>query len=114
MKGTVHLLQEFMARIAPAVIALLTLATCAVSPSLARPGTPGGVGALKSLEIGINAYKEGAIEVAVESLSDALQQGHLSETKIAQALYYRGLAYRELCEAVAVRLMHYIPVAYGL
>ena len=48
------------------------------------------------LEIGINAYREGAIEVAVKSLSDALEQGHLSETKIAQALYYRGLAYREL------------------
>ena len=40
--------------------------------------------------------EEGAIEVAVETLSDALQQGHLSETKTAQALYYRGLAYREL------------------
>ena len=91
MKGIVHLLREFMA---PA--ALLALATCAGSPGLAQPGIPGGAGALKSLEIGINAYREGAIEVAVETLSDALQQGHLSETKPAQALYYRGLAYREL------------------
>jgi len=51
---------------------------------------------MKSLEAGINAYQEGAIEVAVETLSDALQQGNLSDTKTAQALYYRGLAYREL------------------
>ena len=80
----------------PAVVALLALATCAGSPGLARPGIPAGVSALKSLETGINAYKEGAIEVAVESLSDALQSGHLSATKTAQALYYRGLAYREL------------------
>ena len=33
---------------------------------------------------------------AASSLSDALLQGSLSETKTAQALYYRGLAYREL------------------
>ena len=51
---------------------------------------------MKSLEAGISAYQEGAIEVAVETLSDALLQGNLSETKTAQALYYRGLAYREL------------------
>lgn len=49
-----------------------------------------------SLEAGIEAYQEGAIEVAVETLSDALLQGNLSETRTAQALYYRGLAYREL------------------
>jgi tetratricopeptide (TPR) repeat protein len=96
MKGTVHQLRYFMARITPAAVALLALATCAGSPGLARPGIPGGASAAKSLETGINAYKEGAIEVAVESLSDALQQGNLSETKTAHALYYRGLAYREL------------------
>ena len=96
MKCIVHLLREFMARIAPAIVALLALATCAGSPGLAQPSIPGGTSALKSLETGINAYNEGAIEVAVESLSDALQPGNLSETKTAQALYYRGLAYREL------------------
>jgi tetratricopeptide (TPR) repeat protein len=93
MKAIVHLLREY---VAPAAIALLALTTCAGSPGLAQPGIPGGAGALKSLETGINAYKEGAIEVAVESLSDALQRGRLSEMKTAQALYYRGLAYREL------------------
>ena len=92
MKG----IPNFLARSRLPVVALLALATCAGSPGLARPGIPGGVSALKSLETGINAYKEGAIEVAVESLSDALQPGHLSATKTAQALYYRGLAYREL------------------
>jgi tetratricopeptide (TPR) repeat protein len=96
MKGIVHLLRNFIARIAPAVVALLALATCAGSPGLAQPATPGGASALRSLETGINAYKEGAIEVAVESLSDAIQPGNLSATKTAQALYYRGLAYREL------------------
>ena len=96
MKGIVHLLRNFIAPIAPAVVALLVLATCAGSPGLAQPGVPGGASALKSLETGINAYKEGAIEVAVESLSDAIQPESLSATKTAQALYYRGLAYREL------------------
>jgi len=51
---------------------------------------------LKSLETGISAYQDGALEVAVETLSDALLQGDLSATKTAAALYYRGLAYREL------------------
>jgi tetratricopeptide (TPR) repeat protein len=96
MKGAVHQLRDFMARIAPAAVALLALATCVCSPGLAQPGIRGAASAPKPLETGINAYKEGAIEVAVEALSDALQQGNLSETRTAQALYYRGLAYREL------------------
>ena len=89
-------LRNLIARSAPAVVGLLALAVCASSPGLAQPGVPAGAGALRSLEAGISAYQEGAIEVAVETLSDALLQGNLSETKTAQALYYRGLAYREL------------------
>ncbi len=90
------LLRNLIARSAPAAVGLLALALCASSPGLAQPHVPTGAGAQKSLEAGINAYQEGAIEVAVETLSDALLQGNLSETKTAQALYYRGLAYREL------------------
>lgn len=85
-----------MVRIAPVVATLLALAMWAGSPGLAQPGTRGGASAPTSLETGINAYNEGAIEAAAESLSDALDQGNLSPTKTAQALYYRGLAYREL------------------
>jgi tetratricopeptide (TPR) repeat protein len=48
-----------------------------------------------SLKAGIDAYKEGALEVSVEALSSALQ-GNLSKKQRAQALYFRGLAYREL------------------
>jgi hypothetical protein len=91
-----NLLRNLIARSAPAAVGLLALALCASSPGLAQPHVPTGAGAQKSLEAGINAYQEGAIEVAVETLSDALLQGNLSETKTAQALYYRGLAYREL------------------
>ena len=91
-----RLLRNLIARSAPAAVGLLAIAVCASSPGLAQPHVPTGAGALKSLEAGINAYQEGAIEVAVETLSDALLQGNLSQTKTAQALYYRGLAYREL------------------
>jgi tetratricopeptide (TPR) repeat protein len=96
MQRLKRLLRILIARSAPAALGLLALAMCASSPALAQPGIPAGAGALKSLEAGINAYQDGAIEVAVETLSDALLQGNLSETKTAQALYYRGLAYREL------------------
>ena len=89
-------LRNLIARSAPAVVGLLALAVCASSPGFAEPSIPAGAGALRSLETGISAYQEGAIEVAVETLSDALLQGNLSDTKTAQALYYRGLAYREL------------------
>jgi tetratricopeptide (TPR) repeat protein len=82
--------------IALSAVGLLALAVCASAPGLAQPSVRAGAGAMKSLEIGIDAYQEGAIEVAAEALSDALLQGNLSETKTALALYYRGLAYREL------------------
>jgi tetratricopeptide (TPR) repeat protein len=96
MGRIVHLLRASMVRIAPAVVTLLALATLAGSPGFAQPGTRSGASAPSSLETGINAYNEGAIEAAAESLSDALDQGNLSPTKTAQAYYYRGLAYREL------------------
>jgi hypothetical protein len=48
-----------------------------------------------SLKTGIDAYQEGALEVSVEALTDALAGG-LSRNERAQALYFRGLAYREL------------------
>jgi hypothetical protein len=47
------------------------------------------------LEAGIDAYQEGALRDSVETLSGALQ-GHLSDKQRAEALYFRGLAYREL------------------
>jgi tetratricopeptide (TPR) repeat protein len=96
MQRLKRLMRNFIARSGPAAVGLFALAVCASSPGLAQPGVPAGAGALKSLEAGISAYQDGAIEVAVETLSDALLQGKLSETKTAQALYYRGLAYREL------------------
>jgi hypothetical protein len=48
-----------------------------------------------SLKAGIDAFHEGALEVSVEALSNALE-GKLSTHERAQALYFRGLAYREL------------------
>jgi tetratricopeptide (TPR) repeat protein len=47
------------------------------------------------LEAGISAYEEGALEVSVETLNQALE-GNLSQRQTAEALYFRGLAYREL------------------
>jgi hypothetical protein len=56
-----------------------------------------GTGVL-AVEIGIDAYREGALEGSVKALSGALE-GKLSEQQTAEALYYRGLAYRELGKA---------------
>ena len=75
---------------------LLALALCTSSESFGEPGVLSGSGAVRSLEAGINSYQEGAIEAAVETLSDALFQGELSQQQFAEAFYYRGLAYREL------------------
>jgi tetratricopeptide (TPR) repeat protein len=49
----------------------------------------------KSLEAGIDAYQEGALEVSIGALTAALA-GNLSNKQRAEALYIRGLAYREL------------------
>ena len=90
MRCLKRLVRNLIAGSMPAAAGLLALAVCASSYALAEPrGT-------NSLAAGIDAYQDGAIEVAVETLSDALQQGNLSEAKTAQALYYRGMAYREL------------------
>jgi hypothetical protein len=48
-----------------------------------------------ALEAGIDAYREGALEVSVEVLSSALG-GSLTNQQRAEALYFRGLTYREL------------------
>jgi len=52
-------------------------------------------GARTSLAIGIKAYREGAAEASVEALSGALE-AELGPSQSAEALYYRGLAYRAL------------------
>lgn len=89
-------MRSSIARSPLAAVGLLVLAVCASSHGFAEPSVPVGAGALKSLETGIGAYQDGALEVAVETLSDALLEANLSDTKTAEAHYYRGLAYREL------------------
>ena len=80
------------------MIGLLAAVFTATVSSLCfgEPGIPLGAGAQKSLDVGINAYQDGALEVAIEALSDALLQDELSQQQTAEALYYRGLAYREV------------------
>lgn len=56
---------------------------------------PNDEAAQKSLEVGVDAYHEGALEASIEALSGALQ-GNLSLKQIGEAHYFRGLAYREL------------------
>lgn len=91
-----HLRRSLIARLPLAAVGLLTLAVCVSSDGLGEPSIPLGAGSQKSLETGISAYQDGALEVAVEALSDALVQGDLSQQQTAEALYYRGLTYREL------------------
>jgi hypothetical protein len=91
-----HLLRSLIARLPLAAVGLLTLAVCVSSGGFGAPSVPLGAGAQKSLETGIGAYQDGALEVAVEVLGHALLQGGLSQQQTAEALYYRGLTYREL------------------
>jgi tetratricopeptide (TPR) repeat protein len=81
---------------AAAAAAAAFLLVLASTHSFAEPDIPHGAGAQRSLEAGISSYRDGALEVAVEAFSDALQQGDLAPQQTAQALYYRGLSYREL------------------
>jgi hypothetical protein len=87
---------NLFAKLPLAAVGLFLIAVCASMPGFADPDIPLGAGALRSLETGIGAYRDGALEVAVETLSDALLQGDLPADRTAEALYYRGLAYREL------------------
>lgn len=51
--------------------------------------------ALKSLETGTKAYSAGKLDSAIQSLTAALANGGLPPPKMAQAYYYRGLAYKK-------------------
>jgi tetratricopeptide (TPR) repeat protein len=82
-----------VAALAVLLAALLILTS---TKGFAEPDIPHGAGAQRSLDAGIGSYRDGALEVAVEAFSDALQQGDLSQQQLAQAFYYRGLSYREL------------------
>jgi len=83
--------------VALAAAGLLVAATFSSSGSIAAepPGAQDPMASQSSLEDGIEAYQAGALEVAVEALSAALE-GDLSGRQLAEALYFRGMAYREL------------------
>jgi tetratricopeptide (TPR) repeat protein len=67
-------------------IALVLLAAAPAGPAAAADEA-----ASRSLTIGVDAYRQGSLEAAVEALSEAL-----SSRQAAKAFYYRGLAYRAL------------------
>ena len=69
---------------------VVLLAAAGVLPAVAED-----IAARSSLEMGVRAFEGGSPEAAVEVLSDALD-GRLSSRQTAEALYYRGLAYRAL------------------
>jgi len=72
------------------VLTVVMLAAAAAGPVAASDDA-----AEKSLAIGVDTYRQGSLEAAIEALSEALQ-GTLSSRQAAKALYYRGLAYRAL------------------
>ena len=51
--------------------------------------------ALKALDAGGKAYSAGKLEPAIQSLTAALSNGGLPPQKMAQAYYYRGMAYKK-------------------
>jgi hypothetical protein len=96
MNGTVRAVRSKMVLILAAVG---ILADPAFHRSEVLAGWAATVQAAKvgqdSLNTGINAYKDGALEVSIKALTDALDGG-LNNKQRAEAFYFRGLAYREL------------------
>jgi len=83
------------------MVIMLAAVGVLVDPAFCRAeGAVGWVASVQDaqthhLEAGIDAYREGALEVSIESLSNALG-GSLTNKQRAEAFYFRGLAYREL------------------
>jgi hypothetical protein len=99
MRRMRHLLRSHMAIALLTGTGVLAAAVLSSSKSFAeQPLSAQNGEAVQSVEIGIDAYREGALEVSVKALSDALE-GKLSEHQTAEAPYYRGLAHRELGKA---------------
>jgi tetratricopeptide (TPR) repeat protein len=49
----------------------------------------------RTIETGVSALEAGKPELAVQELTSAITGGKISQPRLAQALYYRGLAYRK-------------------
>lgn len=83
--------------------ALAVSATVAVAQTVKKPAPAEQDGAakkdpnvsLKALDAGTKAYSSGKFEPAVQSLTAALANGGLPPPKMAQAYYYRGMAYKK-------------------
>lgn len=75
------------------LLTAITLVLLAAAP--AGSAAAADEAASRSLTIGVDAYRQGSLEAAVEALSEALR-GALSSRQAAKAFYYRGLAYRAL------------------
>lgn len=84
-------------------VAAILVAGGITEPIFAAESAKGKTSALKSastqtdkqIEKGIAAYEAGKIDLAVQELTSAISSGKISQSKLAQALYYRGLAYRK-------------------
>lgn len=55
----------------------------------------GNAGADQLVKTGVEALEAGRVDLAVQELTSAITGGKASQPKLAQALYYRGLAYRK-------------------
>lgn len=67
----------------------------AQKPASAEPGKKDPNVALKALDAGTKSYSAGKFDPAVQSLTAALANGGLPPQKMAQAYYYRGMAYKK-------------------
>lgn len=64
-------------------------------PAAADPAKKDPNVALKALDAGTKSYSAGKFDPAVQSLTAALANGGLPPQKMAQAYYYRGMAYKK-------------------
>lgn len=85
----------FAVVLAVGLLAGSAVATAAKGKSEATKSGQAAQEAERTIETGIAALEAGKADLAVQELSSAITGGKISQSALARALYYRGMAYRK-------------------